>query len=389
MTANVRIGIVGMGNAGMMHARELVSGMVPGAVLAAVCDRPARLAQVRPELPAGVREFDGHAAMLRAGACDAVVITTPHFQHPAVAVDAFAAGCHVFCEKPAGVRTRDVRRMNRAAARSGKVFTMHFNRRLEPVWKKVAHVLTAGELGAVQRVQWTSTDWFRTDGYYASGGWRGTWAGEGGGLLLNQCIHVLDLWQHFFGLPRRVRAVCGFGKFHPGIEVEDEVTAGVEYGTGVTGVWIAGTGEAPGTNRLEIAGDRGRLVVEDRTIRFRRTAVSVAEFRREHSGFAEPECWECEIPVSGQADLAAGIMKNFIAAIRKDAPLLIPGEEGLRSLEMANAILLSAWTGDWADLPPDERRFETELNRRIAAAPHRPKRGAPAGRILNLHDSFK
>lgn len=387
----VRIGIIGMGNAGMMHARELVAGRIPGAVLTAVCDRPERLAQVRGELPADVAFITDPETFPDPAVCDAVAVTTPHYQHPELVIRALRAGCHVFCEKPAGVRASDARRMNRAAARSGRVFAMNFNRRLEPVWLKLKQLVDAGALGTLRRVQWTSTDWFRTDGYYASAGWRGTWAGEGGGLLLNQCIHILDLWQHFFGMPRRVRAFCGFGKYHR-IEVEDEVTAYFEHPYGLTGVWIAGTAESPGTNRLEIAADHGRLVAENRTLRWWRTAEPVQTFLRTAAGtFGEPECWTCDIPAGGQADLSGGTMKNFVAAIRDGAPLLIPGPEGLRSLEIANAILLSAWSDDWARVPVDARRFDAGLAARVTAAARSARkrpRHRPTG-IADLRDSFK
>jgi predicted dehydrogenase len=273
-----------------------------------------------------------------------------------------------------------------AAAAPDRVFTMHFNRRLDPFVLKLRELLAAGEAGTVTRVNWTVTNWFRTDSYYASAAWRGTWAGEGGGVLINQCIHDLDCWQLLFGLPARTRAFCRFGKHHR-IEVEDEVTAFFEYPDGLTGVFIAGTGEAPGTSRLEIACTRGRIVVENRQIRFQRTTVPVDEFNRTNaSGFGEPECWACEVPVAGKTDFGSAILANFVEAVLGRAPLIVPGEEGLASMEMENAMLLSTWTDAWAAIPVDDAAFDRELKKRIAGS---TKLLQDKAQVLDLNQSFK
>ena len=360
----VTVGVIGLGNIGAQHLNMLSGGRVAGAVLTAVCDTADRVASLK-DLPSDCKRFTDAAELIKSGACDAVVIATPHSSHPGLAVSAFRSGLHVFCEKPAGVTTKEARRMNEEAARSGKIFTMNFNRRTDPVYRRIAGMIASGEIGAVSRVEWTQTNWFRTDAYFRSAPWRGTWKGEGGGVLLNQAPHVLDLWQWFFGLPSRVRAFCRFGKNHR-IEVEDEVTAFLEYRNAATGTFITATGEAPGTNRLEIVADRGRLVMDDRKVSFDRVDGSVSEFlRNSEDGFAEPVSKREEIPVSGEADLLTGILGNFISVIREGGDLLVPGAEGIRSLELANAMVLSAWLDDWVSLPIDEDRYERELKSRF------------------------
>jgi predicted dehydrogenase len=236
-----------------------------------------------------------------------------------------------------------------------------------------------GDVGDLIRITWIITNWFRTDAYYASGSWRATWAGEGGGVLLNQCPHQLDLWQWLFGMPARVQAVCAFGKHHR-IEVEDEVTAYLEYANGATGVFITSTGEAPGTNRLEIAGDMGKVVVEGGKIQFTRNEVSARQFCRTSPAlFAQPAVWDIDIPVSGSGGQHAEIIQNFVDAILDGEPLLAPAREGIHSVELANAMLYSSLTGKPVELPLDGRAFERTLRKLIRdAGRRRPARGAVA-----------
>jgi predicted dehydrogenase len=265
------------------------------------------------------------------------------------------------------VYTKQVRLMNEAAAASGKVFSMMYNQRTNPLYQKLRDLISSGELGEVRRTNWIITNWYRSQSYYDSGGWRATWAGEGGGVLINQDPHQLDLWQWTTGMmPKRVRAFCYFGK-NRNIEVEDDVTAFVEYENGATGVFVTTTGEAPGTNRFEICGDRGKIVIEDGNLTFWRLRVPEPEFNRDFKGgFGQPECWKCEIPIEGQELGHNGIIQNWVNAIMTGAPLLAPGEEGIKGLMLSNAMLLSAWTDDWVNLPIDEELFYSHLQDRIA-----------------------
>lgn len=364
----VRYGIIGIGNMGKSHAIQLVN-QIEGAELAAVCDiSPERLKWAKQELPAGIQRYEQPETMLQSGLIDAVIVATPHYDHPTLAIQAFEAGLHVLIEKPAGVYTKAVRQMNEKAAASNKVFGIMYNQRTNPLYQKLKELISSGELGEVRRTNWIVTNWYRSQSYYDSGGWRATWAGEGGGVLLNQDPHQLDLWQWTTGLmPTRVRAFCYFGKYHD-IEVEDDVTAYVEYANGATGLFVTTTGEAPGTNRFEVNGTRGKIVVEDGKLTFWRLRVPEPEWNASYTGgFGSPECWTCEIPVpNGHGEQHIGILRNFTNAILHGEQLLAPGEEGIHGLTLSNAMYLSAWEDDWVDLPLDEDRFLELLESKIA-----------------------
>ena len=289
--------------------------------------------------------------MMKSGLVDAVTIAVPHYDHPPLAILAFSYGLHVLTEKPAGVYTKQVLEMNQAAEKSGKVFGIMYNQRTNPVYQKIRQLIQEGALGQIKRVSWIVTDWYRSQAYHDSCTWRSTWKTEGGGTLINQNPHQLDLWQWMFGMPDRIMSHVSFGKYYD-IEVEDDVTAFMEYKNGMTGVYITSTGEAPGENRLEISCDRGLLIVEKGKITFRRNTVSEREFNKNNTApFGVPECWDCTIPVDSHGgEQHVGILKNFCSAILDGTPLLAPGYEGIRGLTISNAIHYSAWTGGWADV---------------------------------------
>ncbi|MFB3167492.1 Gfo/Idh/MocA family oxidoreductase [Neobacillus sp. 179-C4.2 HS] len=381
---NVKVGIIGIGNMGSSHSLYLNNGEVPGAVLTAVCDQnPERLKWAKETLGENIQMFDNTESFFEFGDIDAVIVATPHYDHPPLAIKALQKGIHVLVEKPVGVFTKNVRELNEVAEKSGKVFGIMFNQRTNPLYQKLRDLVQSGELGEIKRTNWIITDWYRSQSYYDSGGWRATWAGEGGGVLANQDPHQLDLWQWTSGLmPKRVRAFCGFGKFH-NIEVEDDVTAYVEYENGATGVFVTSTGDAPGTNRYEISGDRGKLVVEDGKLTFWRLRQSEREFNREYKGgFGEPECWKIDIPIKGEATQHKGITTNWVNAILHGTELLGPGEEGIKGLEISNAIHLSAWTDDWVDLPINEDLFYSKLQEKIKTSTF--KKNIVADRTLNI-----
>lgn len=362
----VRVGIIGVGNMGSSHARQLAKGEVPGAELAAICDfNPGKLEWAANSFGNGIQLFDNTNALFASKAADAVLIATPHYDHPILAMQAFGHGLHVLTEKPAGVFTQNVREMNEAALKSGKVFGIMYNQRTNPLYQKVRSLIHSGELGEIKRINWIITTWYRSQSYFNSGGWRATWAGEGGGVLLNQCPHQLDLWQWICGMPKRVRSFMSFGKYHD-IEVEDDVTTYMEYESGTTGVFITSTADSPGTNRFEILGDKGKVVIEEGQLKFWRLPVSERQFNREYSGgFGEPENWKCEIPVHGTETAHLGIMTNWVASIRDGSPMLAPGIEGINGLTLSNAMHLSAWTDNWVELPIDEALFKEKLQERI------------------------
>lgn len=361
----VRIGIVGCGNMGSGHVQYLSKGEVIGASVEAVCDiNPDRLKTAAQRYPS-VKLFNDMEAMLDSGEIDAVLIATPHYDHPPLAIKALQRGFHVLIEKPAGVYTKQVLEMNREAEKAGRVFSIMYNQRTNPMYQKLRDLVRSGELGGLKRVTWI-IDWYRPQSYYDSGGWRATWPGEGGGVLLNQDPHQLDLWQWICGMPKRVRAFCSFGKYHA-IEVEDEVTAYVEYENGATGVFITSTAMTPETNRLEVLGDRGKAVIENNRMDFYKLRMSERQFNLEFKGgFGQPECWKCDIPVApGSGGQHKEIVQNFTDAILKGSKLLAPGIEGIHGLQISNAIHLSSWINDWVEIPVDEDLFYEKLKERI------------------------
>jgi predicted dehydrogenase len=255
--------------------------------------------------------------------------------------------------------------MNDAALKSGKVFGIMYNQRTNPLYQKVRDLIKSGELGEMKRSIWIVTNWYRPQSYFDSGGWRATWAGEGGGVLLNQDPHQLDLWQWICGIPTRIRAFCTEGKYH-NIEVEDDVTAYVEYENGATGLFVTSTGEAPGTNRFEISGDKGKVVIEDGKLTFWRLRTPERQFNSEFKGgFGEPECWKCEVPIKGEEKGHPGITANFTEAILKGTSLLAPGIEGINGLQISNAMHLSSWTDSWVSLPVNEDLYYEKLKEKI------------------------
>lgn len=362
----VRIGIIGIGGMGSSHANHIVAGKVPGADLTAVYDiNNDRLEWASQSFGDSVKRFDDVDAFFQSRAFDAVLIATPHYDHPQLAIQALNYGYHTLIEKPAGVYTKAVREMNEVALQSDKVFSIMYNQRTNPVYQKLKELIDAGELGELKRSIWIITSWYRPQSYYDAGGWRATWSGEGGGVLLNQDPHQLDLWQWMCGMPKRVRSFMSFGKYHD-IEVEDDVTTYVEYENGATGLFVTTTGEAPGTNRLEVSGDRGKVVIEDDKLTFWRLRVSEREFNKEFKGgFGSPECWKCEVPTPGENTQHIGIMRNWVNAILHGTKLNAPGVEGIKGLTISNAMHLSAWTDSWVDIPFDEDLFYEKLKERI------------------------
>lgn len=365
----VRLGIIGVGNMGSGHAANILAGKCPEIELTAVADRrEARRQWAKDTLPEGTAIFEEGSDLIQSGLCDAVHICTPHYQHPTLAMEAFAAGLHVMCEKPAGVYTKAVREMNEAAEKSGKVFAMMFNQRTNCVYRKMHEMVHSGQLGELKRVNWIITDWYRTQIYYDSGDWRATWEGEGGGVLLNQCPHQLDLLQWICGLPKTVQAFCQEGKWHD-IEVEDDVTAYLQFANGATGVFVTTTGDAPGTNRFEVTGTLGKLVCENDKLTFWKLAQDEREFcRTATEGFAQPQCQQVEVETDGENLQHVGVLNAFAGKILHGTLLVAEGTEGLGGLTLSNAMHLSSWLGRAVDIPFDEELFLSELNKRRATS---------------------
>jgi len=362
----VRIGVIGIGNMGSSHAKNLYEGKVPEAKLEAVADcKPERLEWVKNELSEDIKTYQDNDDFFADEDIDAVMIATPHYDHPPLAIKGFENDMHVLIEKPAGVYTKQVREMNEVAKQSDKKFCIMYNQRTRPIYQKLRDMIQSNELGEIKRTNWIITSWYRSQSYYDSGGWRATWEGEGGGVLLNQCPHNLDLWQWICGMPERVRAFCYFGKYHD-IEVEDDVTGYVEYENGATGVFVTSTADAPGTNRLEILGNKGKVVVEDGKINFWKLKTPERQFNEEYEGgFGSPDHEKIEVPVEGKTTGHVGIIQDWVDSIINDTELLAPGIEGINGLEISNAMHLSTWQDDWVDIPVNEDLFYEELQKRI------------------------
>src|SRR6266481_4647803 len=360
----VKLGIVGIGTMGSVHAQSIVDGKVPRCKLTAVCDPKAE----RLKRFSSAEGFLSADDFLRLSETDAVLIATPHYSHTGIGIQALETGRHVLVEKPISVHKLDAERLLAAHHRSDQVFVAMFNQRTDPFFLKLRELVKSGNLGAIRRVSWTITNWFRTEAYYQSSDWRATWAGEGGGVLLNQCPHNLDLYQWIFGMPTAVRAFCRFGRYHD-IEVEDDVTAYLDYADGMTAVFTASTGEAPGTNRLEVVVENGKVVIENDQFSFSRNEVPMSEFARTDPGrFSAPPIWEIKIPIEGHGPQHNGVLTNFVAAILDRSPLIAPAREGINSLELANAFLLSTLEDRTIQLPIDAGLFEGHLKKLISSS---------------------
>ena len=364
---SIRLGIIGMGNIGRHHAEYLLAGKVNRCHLTAVA--ATSLDKLSPYQQRGLKIFAGGHALLSSGAVDAVIIATPHYQHTPLGIAALQAGLHVMVEKPISAHKADAERLLAVRRQyPALVFAAMFQLRSEPRYLKIKELLTHGDLGRLVRFSWIMTDWFRSEAYYAGAGWRATWQGEGGGVLINQCLHQLDILQWLLGMPSRVRSFPHLGRFHH-IEVEDDVTAYLEFPNGSTGTFVSSTGEAPGTSRLEINGEMGKLLLENDQLLFFRNAVSMFDYSQTSKvGFQKPDASKIEIPFPNAAPQHYVLMQNFVDAILDGVPLIAPGEEGIRSIELANVLLYSGLIDRTIELPLDAPAYEKKLHELIAAS---------------------
>jgi len=375
----VRFGIVGCGNMGKGHAQSIWDGKVEGAILTAVCDTKQEALEWAKEKDANVKTYENVTAMFDSGEIDAVLIATPHYDHPIIAMEAMDKKIHVLTEKPAGVFTKNVREMNEKSETAGVVFGIMFNQRTTPIYRKMREMVQSGELGEIKRTSWLITDWYRPQAYYDEGGWRATWEGEGGGVLINQCPHNFDLWQWICGVPKRVTAFTHNGKWHD-IEVEDDVTAYVEYENGATGIFVTSTADCPGTNRFEIIGDLGKIVCENNELVHYKLDVSEREFNRTNTVmFGAPkftrsivdcseEATESDLPLGAPQDGGSqhvGVLNAFVQKINGEGELIADGVDGINGLAISNAIHLSSWLGKTVELPLDEDLYLAELQKKF------------------------
>jgi predicted dehydrogenase len=366
----IKFGIVGMGNQGNHYANLLKDGKIENGALACVCDNNSVKLENAKNKFTEIKYYSDYKEMLDSGECEAVLVETPHYQHPEIVMECLKRGIHVICDKPAGVYTKQVREMNEMAKKSNAKFAMMFNQRTNCVYRKMKEIIANGELGELQRMTWIITDWYRTQAYYDGGSWRATWAGEGGGVLINQCPHQIDLVQWVLGqMPKKVHGFCHYGKWHD-IEVEDDVTAYFEYENGATGVFITTTGEAPGTNRFEVSGSKGKLICErDELIWYKNERDNIEVCKTSDKGFDTPKCERIVVETDGKNPQHAGIINNFANALLGMEEMFVQGVEGINGVELMNAIELSGWkNGAEVTLPINEEEYLEELNKRRATS---------------------
>lgn len=344
------VGIIGIGNVGSAHATALYNGKIKGMKLAAICDISQERKEWASKNCAGVDFFETADEFFGSAKIDTVIIATPHYFHTVYAIEGFKHGLNVLTEKPAGVRVSDVIKMNEAAEKSGKVFGIMWNQRTNPMYREVRRIVKEGVLGKTQRLLWEATAWYRTQEYYDSGSWRATWAGEGGGVLMNQAPHQLDLMQWIFGMPDYVRAECYVGKYHD-IEVEDDAVIHCRYKDGRTAIFMSSTGENPGTNRLEICGEKGKIIAEMQKI--------TMWLKNDNGDF---DITVTEFPDPGTQH--EGVLQALADAILYGKPLVADGTEGINEITITNCAYLSAWTGEEVALPLDTEKFNNLLDER-------------------------
>lgn len=372
----VRFGIIGLGNMGTGHFESFAAGKIKNGVVTAVADLvPEKVKKIKktaesnsdPEFAKRINYYASGDELIADKKCDVVMIAVPHYSHPDFAIKAMKAGLNAIVEKPAGVYTLQVEEMLEEAKKHPELkLGIMFNQRTNPAFKKMKELIAKGELGKITRLNWIITDWFRTQCYYDGGGWRATWKGEGGGVLYNQAPHNIDLFQWIPDMmPSKVTAHAYFGKYH-NIEVEDEVTAFFEYPNGATGVFITTTGEAPGTNRFEVTGEKGKLVYESGNLKFWQNEMSSKEFiDTSDQAFGRPHTSMIEYNIGFPNPQHVGILNNFANAVLGIEELYAPASDGIKGVALANAMLLSAWTNSTVDIPVDGNKFYDLLQEHI------------------------
>ena len=366
---NVKLGIIGYGNMGQGHSKNIIEGKCPEIVITAIADlKPEKLEKAKNDFKdyGKVALFSSAEELIKSGLCNAILIAVPHYDHPRLAIMALQAGLHVMVEKPAGVYTKQVEELYQEAKKHPQlVFGMMFNQRTNHIYRKMREIVKSGKYGNIRRANWIITNWYRPQCYYDSGDWRATWSGEGGGVLLNQCPHQLDLFQWICGMPKKVTAHLHYGKWHD-IEVEDDVTAYVEFENGATGVFVTSTGDACGTNRFEVQLDKGKIVAENDKLTFYELEMTEQEFSKTcNSPFGAPESKLVNLETDGENKQHSGVLNAFASAILRGEPLVASGYEGINGLTLSNAMHLSSWLDKSIEIPFDTELYYNELMKRV------------------------
>ena len=367
MDKKIRLGVIGIGNMGSAHAKRVVEGECPDFKLTAVADlKPERETWTRENLGEDVSFFYDAEEMLDSGLVDACIVAVPHYDHPRLAMACMERGIHVMVEKPAGVYVKQAEEMNAMADKHPDVvYAMMFNQRTNHIYRKMKELVSSGKYGRIRRTNWIITNWYRSQVYYDSGAWRATWSGEGGGVLLNQCPHQLDLWQWICGMPVKIHAKLHYGKWHD-IEVEDDVTAYVEYENGATGVFVTTTGDPCGTNRFEVQMDGAKIVAENNCLMLYELDVLEPDFSKTATNpFAAPKATRIEVETDGLNLQHVGVINAWGGAILRGEKLVADGREGINGLTISNAMHMSSWMDREVKLPVDPDAYYVQLKKRI------------------------
>lgn len=372
---NLKFGIVGIGNMGAAHLNCLKNGEIEGAECVAVCDTNAEKRRAAAEKYPDLHIFKTSDELIKSGEVDAIIVATPHRFHANIAIEALRSDLHVLVEKPIDITVTKAKMLNETAKKSGKVFGIMFNQRTNPLFREARDIVRSGKLGNLKRSVWIITNWYRTQSYYDSGEWRATWSGEGGGVLLNQAPHNLDIWQWICGMPKKLYAKCDVAKYH-NIEVEDDATIIAEYEGGATGTFITTTGEYPGTNRLEISGELGKLVLENNILKWWRLKDNESEVRfASKEGSPQIETEYLEIRPTEKETAHKGILQNFTSSVLNGEELIAPGTDGIKELTISNAAYLSAWKGEAVTIPFVSAEFDYLLAERAESSSYHQNKG--------------
>ncbi len=381
----MRIGIIGLGNIGRVHARNIQNGLVGDAQLCAVANQPIEtLDDFREQ---GIACFDDAGKLIDSGEVEAVVVAVPPALHEPIGIRAIESGMHVMIEKPLARHKAEGQRILAALQREDQVIALMMNQRTNPCFLQIKAWMNEGAIGTLQRVCWTTTNWFRPEIYFQTSPWRATWQGEGGGVLMNQATHDIDMLQWLVGMPSSVQAHCSFGKYHD-IEVEDEVFAYFEFPNGARGQFVASTGESPGVCRVEIVGDRGTILSDGKEATCIRTSESVSRYSKTTDEmFGSPDRSTESYASSERVNQHATVLDHFVKAIRGEAELIADASEGIHAIELAGAMIYSTWIDAPVALPLDAAAYEKAIQEKIAAS--KPRNVNPVTVKVDMARSFR
>lgn len=378
----IRLGIIGLGAQGTTYAEFIKAGKIPQIEIGAICDiNTEKKNEVENHYP-NVPFYNDYIAMLESGDVDAIVTTVPHYLHTEIGIAALERDIHALLEKPADIYAEKVKEISElAASKPHLTFGIFFNQRTNPLYQKVKSLIDDDVIGNIRRTNWIITTWWRPQAYYNQSSWRATWSEEGGGVLVNQAPHQIDLLQWLCGMPKSVFSNIKYG-YQRDLAVDDDVTTILDYGNGATGVFITCTHDIIGTDRLEITGDKGKILVEDsKTISLTRLKESETQMNRNMSweeaakifkgngleNIFDQETFDFE-SVWGEQHI--NVLANFAANIIDGTPLIAPGNDGINGVNLVNAIYLSSWTGKEVTVPVSPSEFQDALNQQIQNEAH-------------------